>query len=56
MPFSTIPYPYQRGIPPVSPESQVKYLQEELKKLERAFQAALDALNELEARCTAANI
>ena len=42
------PFPYLRAVPPVSPESQVKYYQEELKKIERVLAAVYEALIELE--------
>lgn len=44
------PYPYVRGIPPASPESQSKYYQEELKKLERVLSTMYEALKELESK------
>ena len=44
---------YIRSPQPSLPESQVKYLQEELRKLERVVQTMYDALQELEARVTA---
>jgi nitrogenase subunit NifH len=41
-----------RSPQPSLPESQIKYLQEELRKLERVIQTMYDALQELEARVT----
>jgi hypothetical protein len=50
MKFVNQPYPYIRGTPPASPESQLKYYQEELKKLERVVATMYEALKELEAK------
>jgi hypothetical protein len=44
---------YVRAPQPALPESQLKYLQDELRKLERVLQTMRDALIELEQRVTA---
>lgn len=44
---------YVRSPQPVLPESQIKYLQDELRKLEVALQSVREALVELEARVSA---
>lgn len=44
---------YIRSPQPGLPESQIKYLQEELKKIERVIQTMYDALQELESRVSA---
>ena len=41
---------YKRGPQPALPESQLRYLQEELRKLEQMLETVVEALNELEAR------
>lgn len=41
---------YTRGPQPALPESQLKYLQDELRKLEQMLQTVVDALKELETR------
>lgn len=43
---------YVRSPQPALPESQLRYLQDELRKLERVLQTMRDALNELESRVT----
>lgn len=43
---------YVRSPQPSLPESQIKYLQDELRKLEIALQSVREALIELEARVT----
>lgn len=47
---------YVRSPQPALPESQIKYLQEELKKLERVLQTMSEALKEAEARLTAGGL
>lgn len=41
---------YKRGPQPALPESQLRYIQEELRKLEQMLETVVEALNELEAR------
>lgn len=53
MSFSTPLQQYTRGPQPALPESQLRYLQEELRKLEQMLQTVVDALKELDARVTA---
>lgn len=43
---------YARGPQPALPESQLQYLQLELKKLEQMLQTVVDALKELDQRVT----
>lgn len=45
--------PYIRGQRPALPESQQIYLQEELKKLEKALLLLVEAVKELDERITA---
>lgn len=52
MPFTRNLEQYVRSPQPSLPESQLKYLQEELRKLEIAVASIRDALIELEARVT----
>jgi uncharacterized protein YydD (DUF2326 family) len=47
---------YVRSPQPVLPESQLKYLQEELKKLERMLKTVTEALEEAEQRLTAGGL
>ena len=47
---------YVRSPQPALPESQLKYLQEELKKLERALKTITEALAEIDARLTAGSL
>jgi hypothetical protein len=47
---------YVRSPQPALPESQLKYLQEELKKLERVLATVTEALKEAEARLTAGSL
>lgn len=44
---------YVRAPQPSLPESQLKYLQEELRKLEQMLATVVDALKELDARVSA---
>lgn len=53
MSFKTPLQSYTRGPQPALPESQLRYLQEELRKLEQMLQTVVDALKELETRVTA---
>lgn len=50
MAFKTPLQSYTRGPQPALPESQLKYLQDELRKLEQMLQTVVDALKELEQR------
>lgn len=50
MSFKTPLQYYTRGPQPALPESQLKYLQEELRKLEQMLQTVVDALKELDER------
>lgn len=50
MSFKTPLQSYTRGPQPALPESQLQYLQLELRKLEQMLQTVVDALKELEAR------
>lgn len=50
MSFKTPLQVYARGPQPALPESQLRYLQDELRKLEQMLQTVVDALKELEAR------
>jgi chaperonin cofactor prefoldin len=43
---------YARGPQPALPESQLQYLQLELKKIEQMLQTVVDALKELDSRVT----
>lgn len=47
---------YVRSPQPALPESQLKYLQEELKKLERVLATMSEALKEAEERLTAGGL
>lgn len=47
---------YIRAQPPALPESQFRYLQDELRKLERVLETVYQALQEIEARLTAHSI
>lgn len=47
---------YVRSLPPQTPEGQLRYLQEELKKLERVIKIMGEALEEAEARLTSGGI
>lgn len=53
MAFTRPPQDYRRSPQPALPESQKLWLEEELRKLERAVQSIVEALNELESRVTA---
>lgn len=44
---------YVRAPQPALPESQLRYLQEELKKLEQMLATVVDALKQLDARVSA---
>jgi hypothetical protein len=44
---------YARSPQPVLPESQARYLQEELRKLEQTLKTVTEALKQLDARLTA---
>lgn len=50
MSFKTPLQQYTRSPQPSLPESQLKYLQDELRKLEQMLQTVVDALKELDAR------
>lgn len=50
MSFETPLQNYTRGPQPALPESQLRYLQEELRKLEQMLATVVDALKELEVR------
>jgi hypothetical protein len=52
MSFTTPLQPYTRGPQPALPESQLRYLQEELRKLEQVLQTVVDGLKQLDARVT----
>jgi hypothetical protein len=52
MAFSRPVEQYVRSPQPTLPESQIRYLQDELRKLEIALQSTREALIELEARVT----
>lgn len=45
--------PYVRGSRPALPESQLLYLQEELKKLEKTLASVLEAIATIDARLAA---
>lgn len=45
--------PYVRGARPILPESQQMYLQEELKKLEKALLLLVEAVKAIDERVTA---
>lgn len=47
---------YRRSPPPTLPDSQLKYLQEELRKLERVLGTVTEALAEAEARLRAGGL
>lgn len=47
---------YIRSPQPALPESQLKYLQEELKKLEKVLKTVTEALAEIDARLTAGGL
>lgn len=47
---------YVRSPQPALPESQLRYLQEELKKLERTLKTVSEALAEVDARLTAGSL
>ena len=47
---------YKRGPQPALPDSQLLYLQLELKKLEQMLETVVDALKELESRMSAHGI
>lgn len=53
MAYKTPVEAYKRSPAPSLPDSQVRYLQEELKKLERVLATVYAALQEAEARLTA---
>ena len=53
MSFTTPLQQYVRGPQPALPESQLKYLQEELRKLEQMLQTVVEALKEIDERVTA---
>lgn len=48
MQFKTPLQNYVRGPQPALPESQLRYIQEELRKLEQMLQTVVEALKELE--------
>lgn len=50
MSFKTPLQVYTRGPQPALPESQLKYLQEELRKLEAMLKTVVEALKELDSR------
>jgi hypothetical protein len=52
MSFTTPLQSYTRGPQPALPESQLKYLQEELRKLEQVLQTVVDGLKQLDSRIT----
>ena len=47
---------YVRSPQPALPESQLKYLQEELKKLEKVLLSVTEALKEIDERLTAGGL
>ena len=53
MAFVTPLQNYARSPQPSLPESQLRYLQEELRKLEQMLQTVVDALKELDVRVSA---
>lgn len=53
MSFNTPLQNYTRGPQPALPESQLRYLQEELRKLEQMLQTVVDALKQLDQRVSA---
>lgn len=53
MSFKTPLQVYTRSPQPPLPESQLRYLQDELRKLEQMLQTVVDALKELESRVSA---
>lgn len=53
MSFNTPLQNYTRSPQPSLPESQLRYLQEELRKLEQMLQTVVDALKELDTRVSA---
>lgn len=56
MSFSVPVENYVRSPQPALPESQLKYLQEELKKLERTLLTISEALKEIDQRLTAGSL
>lgn len=50
MSFTTPLQDYVRSPQPALPESQLRYLQEELRKLEQTLKTVVEALKELDAR------
>lgn len=56
MAFTTPVQDYVRSPQPVLPESQARYLQEELRKLEQTLKSVTEALKQLDARLTAHGI
>ena len=56
MSFKTPLQVYTRGPQPSLPESQLRYLQDELRKLEKMLLTVVDALQELEARMSSHGI
>lgn len=47
---------YIRSQPPAMAESQIRYLQDELRKLERVLETMYQALKEADARLTAGSL
>lgn len=47
---------YVRNQPPALPDSQIRYLQDELRKLERVLETVYQAIQELDARLTAGSL
>ena len=56
MPYSVPVENYVRSPQPALPESQLRYLQEELKKLERVLKTVSEALAEIDTRLTAGSL
>ena len=53
MSFTTPLQDYARSPQPALPESQTRYIQEELRKLEQTLKTVTEALKQLDARLTA---
>ena len=47
---------YTRSTPPVLPDSQKEYLQNELRKLEKVLQAVYDAIKDIDKRLTTGHL
>lgn len=47
---------YIRAQPPAMPDSQIRYLQDELRKLERVLETVYQAIQEIDARLTAGSL